>query len=190
MQDVRIAVDMAFDMFGSKIRKGDYTPYIGHILRVVGIVQEGGGSLRAQVGAALHDVIEDIDGGEDIIRKQFGDDMVELVRECSDTDVRPKPAWKERKLMHIEHMKSASVDALRILLADKIDNGRSLCVLANYADLKNFNAQPHEQAWYLNSISAVMSNAAMGIYGVSYQVDELCDIAEEFSDLVEYVPAE
>ena len=63
-------------------------------------------------------------------------------------------------------------------------------VLANYADLKNFNAQPHEQAWYLNSISAVMSNAAMGIYGVSYQVDELCDIAEEFSDLVEYVPAE
>lgn len=188
MNDVRRAVDIAFDMFGDKIRKGDGTPYIGHLFRVLGIVQEGGGSCRAQVGAMLHDVLEDIDGGEDIIRQNFGEDMVELVRECSDTEVRPKPSWKERKVAHIAHIEHASDDALRILLADKIDNGRSLCVLANYADLKNFNATPHEQAWYFHSVSAVMSSAATDIRGVSCQVDELSDIAEELADLVDYVP--
>lgn len=190
MTDLRLAVDLAFSMFGHKIRKGDGTLYIGHLFRVLGIVQEGSGSFRAQVGAMLHDVIEDIDGGEDMIREHFGDDMVELVRECSDTDVRPKPAWKERKVMHIAHMENASDDALRILLADKIDNGRSLCVLANYADLSSFNAAPHELAWYYHSISAVMSSNAVDIKGISYQVDELSDIAEELADLVDYVPVE
>ena len=92
--------------------------------------------------------------------------------------------------MHIAHMEHASEDALRILLADKIDNGRSLCVLANYADLKNFNASPHEIAWYYHAISAVMSTEASYIHGLSYQVDELSDIAEELADLVDYVPAE
>lgn len=190
MNDVRQAVDIAFDMFGDKTRKGDGTPYIGHLFRVLGIVQEGSGSCRAQVGAMLHDVLEDIEGGEDTIRRYFGDDMVDLVRECSDTEVRPKPAWKERKIMHIAHMEHASEDALRILLADKIDNGRSLCVLANYADLKNFNASPHEIAWYYHAISAVMSTEASYLPGLSYQVDELSDIAEELADLVDYVPVE
>jgi (p)ppGpp synthase/HD superfamily hydrolase len=188
MNDVRLAVNMAFDMFGDKIRKGDKTPYIGHLLRVLGIVQEGSGGFRAQVGAVLHDVIEDIDGGEDAIRQAFGEDMVSLVRECSDTDVRPKPAWKERKIMHIAHMEHASADALRILLADKIDNGRSLCVLANYADLNSFNATPHDQAWYFHSVSAAMSAWSDILPG--YQVDELSDIAEELADLVDYVPVE
>jgi len=188
MNDVRLAVNLSFDMFGDKIRKGDGTPYIGHLFRVLGIVQEGGGNFRTQVGAMLHDVIEDIDGGEDLIRQHFGDDMVCLVRECSDTDVRPKPAWKERNVMHIAHMENASDDALRILLADKIDNGRSLCMLANYADLRSFNATPHEQAWYFHSVSAVMSNVTVDIPGISYQVDELSDIAEELADLVDYAP--
>lgn len=190
MQDVRRAVDISFDMFGDKIRKGDGTHYIGHLFRVLGIVQDGGGDFRTQVGAMLHDVLEDIDGGETIIRENFGDDMVELVRECSDTEVRPKPSWKERKVMHIAHMENVSDSALRILLADKIDNGRSLCVLANYADLNAFNATPHEIAWYFNAVSAVMSSVAIDIRGISHQVDELSDIAEELADLVDYVPVD
>ena len=35
---VRIATNLAFELFGEKIRKGDGTPYIGHLLRVTGIV--------------------------------------------------------------------------------------------------------------------------------------------------------
>jgi hypothetical protein len=45
-------------------------------------------------------------------------------------------------------------------------------------------------AWYYHAISAVMSTEASYIHGLSYQVDELSDIAEELADLVDYVPAE
>lgn len=187
MNDVQLAVNLAFSMFGDKTRKGDGTPYIGHLLRVLGIVMAGGGSFRAQVGAVLHDVLEDIPGGEKIILENFGEDMVELVRECSDTEIQPKPEWKVRKIAHLEHMKHVGEDAIRILLGDKIDNGSSLCVLANYGDgLNRFNATPHEQAWYFNSVSQIMDEITVDISGISYQVDELANIAEELTDLTGY----
>jgi len=186
MEHVQLAVNLAFGMFGDKIRKGDGTPYIGHLLRVLGIVQDGHGSFRAQVGAVLHDVIEDIPNGEKIICDNFGEDMVSLVRECSDTDEQPKPAWKARKIAHLEHMKHASEDATRILLGDKLDNGRSLCVLARYADLNKFNATPQEQAWYFSSCASIMNEVALDLPGLLHQVEELSYIADVLSDYTGY----
>jgi (p)ppGpp synthase/HD superfamily hydrolase len=50
-----------------------------------------------------------------------------LVRELSDTTVRPKPPWRERKERYLAHLPGASPEVKLISAADKLHNVRS-CV--------------------------------------------------------------
>ncbi|MBS1722677.1 MAG: HD domain-containing protein [Armatimonadetes bacterium] len=186
--DLNKAFNIAVDNFSDKVRKGDGSPYLGHLLRVTGTVMEGHGSLRAQIGALLHDVIEDVPAGREVIRAAFGDDMVALVEECSDTDEPGnKPDWKSRKLAHIDAVAGMSEDAVRITIADKLDNCRSLTTLVDYGGisfLAKFNAPAEAMVWYAESMAAALGNASVDVRGVSPQVDELKHQVEQFRDLV------
>lgn len=180
-----LALNLVMQHFGDKVRKADKTPYVGHLLRASGLVMEGGGTERAAIGGLNHDFLEDVDGAEAILLAHFGQDMVDLVAECSDTQVRPKPSWQERKEKHIAHLEEASEDALRILLADKLDNGRSLVTLANYAGKasveQNFNSTPAQQIWYFQTVYEVIARQTVDFPGVAPQVDELGKVAEELA---------
>ncbi|HUN56399.1 MAG TPA: HD domain-containing protein [Smithella sp.] len=105
-------------------RDGSGVPYIAHLLGVASIALEYGADEDEAIAALLHDAIED-QGGDMIrqeIRKHFGDQVVEIVNGCTDSDVIPKPPWKERKDAYIAHIRNATPSVRLVSAADKLHN--------------------------------------------------------------------
>ena len=116
------AVEYAHEKHKDQVRKGTGVPYLGHLLSVAGLVIDADGTETVAIAALLHDAAED-QGGEATlaeIRDKFGDDVANIVRECSDTVVKPKPPWRERKENYIDHLAEASDGALLVSVADKL----------------------------------------------------------------------
>jgi len=111
-----------------QLRKGGDIPYTAHLLAVAAIALEMGCDEDEAIGALLHDVVEDGGGPAALeeIRERFGDPVAEIVQANSDTDVEPKPPWQQRKEDYIAAIAHKSVPAVRVSLADKLHNARSL----------------------------------------------------------------
>ncbi len=122
------ALTYAFQLHRHQIRKINGTPYIGHLLSVTALVLAAGGDEDEAIAALLHDALED-QGGEVIraeIQHCFGDRVVAIVDGCSEVYTHPKPPWLERKQRYLDQLRQASLSVLRVSLADKLDNARSL----------------------------------------------------------------
>jgi len=151
------ALAYATQVHAGQSRKGTTVPYVSHVLGVCALVLEDGGGEDEAIAALLHDAVED-GGGPPVleeIRRRFGDRVAEIVWACSDTDVTPKPPWKERKTRYIAHVRAAGPDARRVSCADKLHNARS--ILRDYRLLgeglwDRFNAPPDEQLWYYRTL--------------------------------------
>ena len=89
---------------------------------------EYGGNEDEAIAALLHDAVEDQGGTPvlDEIRRRFGQPVAETVLGCSDSQVRPKPPWQQRKQAHVDHVRAASPSVRMVVAADKLDNARSL----------------------------------------------------------------
>jgi GTP pyrophosphokinase len=132
------ALHFANSMHGNQLRKGGQVPYMAHLLSVVALVLEHGGSENEAIAALLHDVIEDRGrswnkghtGMRNELRKRFGEEVLGIIEECTDTDEYPKPPWRERKEAYLVHLEQASTSGLLVSLADKVHNLRS--ILADY----------------------------------------------------------
>ncbi len=64
-----------------------------------------------------------------MIRQLFGDRVAETVRECSDSesvDPDKKEPWHQRKQKYLAHLQTASPDTLRVAIADKLHNARTI----------------------------------------------------------------
>jgi len=95
---------------------------------VTAIVLEMGGSEDEAIAALLHDAVED-GGGEPMleqIRAEYGADVARIVRANSDTIVEPKPPWLQRKQAYVASIAGKSPDELRVSLADKLHNTRTI----------------------------------------------------------------
>jgi (p)ppGpp synthase/HD superfamily hydrolase len=128
--DVRFesALVYAAQAHAHQARKGGTIPYLAHLLAVAALVIEDGGTEDETIAALLHDAGED-QGGETRMRDiadRFGKRVADIVRECSDTLETPKPPRAERMRDYIEHLPNASPEALRVSLADKVHNARSM----------------------------------------------------------------
>jgi (p)ppGpp synthase/HD superfamily hydrolase len=111
-----------------QVRKSTGVPYMGHLLGATSIVIDAGGTEDEAISTVLHDGIED-QGGDPVrqdIRKIFGAEVERIVSACSDTDVFPKPPWKDRKIAHIQHMKTIDNSVRIVVIADKLHNLREL----------------------------------------------------------------
>ena len=112
-----------------QLRKGTPVPYAAHLLAVCALVLEmGADSEDEAIGALLHDVIEDGGGpaSEVDIRERFGPDVARIVRASTDADGEPKPPWRERKEAYVASIAHKAPDELRVSLADKLHNARSI----------------------------------------------------------------
>lgn len=118
----------ASELHRSQLRKGTSIPYISHLLSVTALVLEDGGSEDEAIAALLHDAVEDQGGQATLaeIRQRFGEQIAGWVMELSDTDAIPKPPWQARKEEYLEHLAQAGPEVLRISLADKLHNARSI----------------------------------------------------------------
>jgi (p)ppGpp synthase/HD superfamily hydrolase len=171
----------------NQVRKGGDIPYIGHLLTVAGLVINDGGSETQTIAALLHDAVEDAGGPPTLeeIKKNFGDEVARIVDECSDTDVMPKPPWRERKQNYINHLADVGDDTLLISVADKLDNARSM--LRDYHEhgpklWERFTVKdPRDHLWYFGEL--LKAYRARGCS--SWMVDELDRVVKELKRLVE-----
>jgi GTP pyrophosphokinase len=113
-----------------QLRKGTPIPYAAHLLAVASLVLEMHGDEDEAIGALLHDVVEDGGGLGALayIEEQFGANVADIVRANSDsvTGEEEKAPWYERKRAYIAAFSHKSPAALRVSLADKLHNARSI----------------------------------------------------------------
>lgn len=120
-----------------QLRKGTPVPYTAHLLAVASLVLEMHGDEDEAIGALLHDVVED-GGGTPALRYMettFGAPVAAIVLANSDTvddgqatadDKRQD--WFDRKKAYIDAFPHKSPAALRVSLADKLHNARSILI--------------------------------------------------------------
>jgi (p)ppGpp synthase/HD superfamily hydrolase len=161
------ALELAYELHAGQTRKGSGVPYFGHLLGVTSIVVETGSSEDEAIAALLHDAAEDQGGRETLerIRSEFGDEVAEIVESCSDSLGDHKPPWKERKRAYLEHLEEASEPALKVSLADKLHNARTIVV--DYRALgealwERFNAERDEVLAYYRALAAIFSRRTPG----------------------------
>ncbi len=157
----------------TQLRKGTSIPYVSHVLIVAGIVLENGGDEDEAIAALLHDAVEDQGGEARLadIRARFGARVATIVLGCSDSTVKPKPPWEERKRRYLEHLRSSPASERLVSAADKLANARA--ILADYrtngeALWPRFNATREQILWYYRELVT-----AFRATGTTPLVDEL-----------------
>ena len=114
-----------------QLRKGTPIPYAAHLLAAASLVLEMHGDEDEAIGALLHDVVEDGGGRRALaeIEEAFGPAVARIVLDNSDSvpaEGEQKPRWYERKKAYIDAFPSKPPAALRVCLADKLHNARSI----------------------------------------------------------------
>ncbi len=122
------AVAYAVEVHSGQCRAGRPSPMASHLLRVAGLVLEDGGSEAEAIAALLHGAAEDQGGAPRLwdIRRHFGSEVATIVKELTDSSEYPRPPWRRRKERYLIHLAESSPAALRVSLADKLVNVRSL----------------------------------------------------------------
>jgi (p)ppGpp synthase/HD superfamily hydrolase len=137
----------------TQTRKGTEIPYIAHLLAVASLVITHGGDEDEAIAGLLHDAVED-QGGQptlELIRARFGERVAAIIDGCTDTDVQPKPPWRERKERYLHHLRAALPSVKLVAAADKLDNMRA--IIADHRNLGDsiwarFNAGKADQQWF------------------------------------------
>ena len=179
----REALVFASQLHAHQVRKASQTPYIAHLLSASAIAIQFGADEDEAIAALLHDAVED-QGGENArqkIRELFGDQVVEIVNGCTDSDTNPKPPWRERKMAYLDQLRSASPSIRLVVAADKLHNARS--ILIDYRILGDelwhrFTGKKDGTLWYYNSIAEIFQT-----FGPHPLYEELIRVIERIDDL-------
>jgi GTP pyrophosphokinase len=113
------------------LRKGTPVPYTAHLLAAASLALEMHGDEDEAIGALLHDVVEDGGGAKALeeIEAAFGSEVASIVLHNSDSvDERAEGggAWYRRKRAYVDAFARKPPPALRVCLADKLHNARSI----------------------------------------------------------------
>jgi (p)ppGpp synthase/HD superfamily hydrolase len=127
-QRFHAALTLALDVHRLQFRKGTRIPYASHLLAVVALVLEHGGTEDQAIAALLHDAVEDQGGPalQQRIWQQFGPGVARLVESLTDADETPKPPWRARKERYVARLAHAPEAALLVDLACKVHNARTI----------------------------------------------------------------
>lgn len=107
-------------------RKGEKEePYINHVIEVGDLIAQhtGGKDADAIMAGILHDTIEDTATTYDELKREFGENVADIVAECTDDKTLPKT---ERKRLQAESAAHKSDAAKMVKMADKTSNLRSI----------------------------------------------------------------
>lgn len=107
-------------------RKYSEVPYITHPLRVMSLVRTVSDDENMLMAAVLHDVVEDTLATEELVRREFGDRVGDLVAWLTDVSAPEDGNRKIRKDIDLKHTAESPADAQTIKLADLIDNTKSI----------------------------------------------------------------
>ncbi|HJN78046.1 MAG TPA: HD domain-containing protein [Myxococcota bacterium] len=154
------ALALAANDFRCERRKATTIPYLCHLLQVMVWVGEYGGDEDQMIAAVLHDYLEDVEGSSaKELSRSFGPRVVGYVEALSDTTVRPKPPWKERKVAYIAALASEPADLKLISACDKLHNAES--ILRDYRDQgevlwDRFTPPKEGTLWYYRAVTEAL----------------------------------
>jgi len=74
---------------------------------------------------------------------------------CTDTDLDPKPPWRDRKENYLKHLRTADADTRLVSAADKLHNVRS--IVAAYREIgdqvwERFHGKRAGTLWYYRAL--------------------------------------
>ncbi|MBI4702643.1 MAG: bifunctional (p)ppGpp synthetase/guanosine-3',5'-bis(diphosphate) 3'-pyrophosphohydrolase [Deltaproteobacteria bacterium] len=156
--------------FGQE-RKGNGAPYITHPLAVAALVGEYGGDEDQAIAALLHDVLEDCGVTETDVALRYGARVARIVASCTDTTLRPKPPWPQRKQAFLARLRGAPPDVKLVVAADKLHNAQAIVRDLRRASVgdkvwSRFRAGREDVLWYYRAAVDALTD------GWSH---ELCD---------------
>ena len=173
---IKRAYEIAFKAHDGQFRHSG-EPYIIHPVQVAQILYKLGMDSESMVAALLHDVVEDTELTEDDVKKEFGEDVANLVEGVTKLGKVPLFTKEEQQAENVRKMLMAMSQDIRVIiikLADRIHNMRTLAFM-----------KPHkrrEKAQETLEIYAPIAHR-LGIRGVK---EELEDLAISYLDPVAY----
>jgi len=153
MDIVEKALQLASKLHEGQYRKNTDIPYITHPVAVGMLLVKNGYSEEIVAAGILHDTVEDTPITLEEIKKEFGENIAEIVEGSSEPN--KSLSWKERKEHTIDFLKTASEDIHAVVCADKLHNIRS--IIRDYEQVGEevwgrFNAGKEQQKWYYKNI--------------------------------------
>lgn len=190
------ALRFAIDHHRSDRRKGTQIPYAAHLLSVAALVLEMESSEDEAIAALLHDVIEDGGGpeAEARIAAEFGPDVARIVRANSDSlsGSSVKAPWRQRKEDYIAAIADKQPDELRVSIADKLHNARS--ILSDYRRhgeqlWLRFAGRREGTLWYYRTLVVAFENRRGDLgAGGQHALDELRVVVAELGRRADEAP--
>jgi len=161
------ALVYAADLHRTQLRKGSAVPYIAHLLSVSSRVLSAGGNEVQAIAGLLHDAAED-QGGQatlDEIRGRFGNGVAEIVADCTDAWIDPKPPWRPRKEAYLTKLPHKPASSLLVSLADKVDNAEAIA--RDHDEIgdavwERFSGGKEGTIWYYRALSEIFDAALPG----------------------------
>lgn len=162
---INLALKVASKAHRNQIRKGTDIPYISHPVAVAMIVSEYTTDESTIAAGILHDILEDVEPAvysETDMRNDFGDEIVEIVRDVSEDKVagEPEKPWIERKKGYLVHLDSIENEkSLIVSAADKIHNLTD--ILEEYDRVgdsiwQKFNAGKDDELWFYDEFLKII----------------------------------
>ncbi len=127
LKQIEKAYKMAYEAHNGQFRKSG-EPYICHPVCVAKILIELGMDSVCLEAALLHDVVEDTDIELEDIRKNFGDDVAQLVDGVTKLGLVPLSTKEEQQAENVRKMLLAMAKDVRVIiikLADRLHNTRT-----------------------------------------------------------------
>lgn len=146
------AVRVSVEAHSGQTRKGDDLPYIIHPFMVALKLAKYNFPDEVVAAALTHDVLEDTDFGEEKLKEELGDTVLEIVKAVTNDDSLP---WEEKKKKYVETVRNGPDGAKAVAVADKIHNLESLMIA--YAEQgpelwKKFNRGKEQKLWFENEV--------------------------------------
>lgn len=162
---VNLALKVASRAHRDQMRKGTDIPYVSHTFAVAMIISQYTSDEDVIVAGVLHDILEDVKPtvySETAMRNDFGDEVVEIVKDVSEdkTAGKPEKPWVERKKGYLTHLSSLEDQRpLIVSTADKIHNLTD--ILEEYEMVgdsiwQKFNASKDDELWFYNEFLKII----------------------------------
>ena len=175
------AYNYAFEHHGEQKRRSG-EPYIIHPINVAYILAEVGLDEATICAALLHDVVEDTDVTDENLRKEFGEEVADMVAGVTKLGNIMFASVEEQQVEDYRKMFLAMGKDIRVIiikLADRLHNMRTLKFLKRDRQIAN--------AKETMEIYAPLANR-LGLYSIKWELEDLSFkylYPEEYHELVE-----
>lgn len=153
-----LALTTMLEAHGLDTRKAGRGFEATHVTSVALIVSDYGFDEDTIIAALLHDTLEDTDLEPEVIRSQFGELVLAIVRDVSEPP-KPRP-WRVRKEIYIEQLRVTPRHGARaVASADKIHNLSNMTAglrAKGASYVTPFSASLDDMTWYQQTVLATL----------------------------------